>query len=112
MSYEDVKAKLYHGHRVVANNTNLVQYVGNGVAPRIDMYLYNNKVAEFTPTSVKLFSAGWYTTTTRSRLNLALILAFIPAEVYQRNHAWYVVGKDWESTFKDGMELGYDSRLA
>lgn len=121
MSYNDVKARLYHGHRKIANNTYLKLEPAYYEDEHITMTLHGNLVAMFTPTHLELFSAGWYTTTTRHRLNLALDVADVAGvlpiyrlelpywlRVYQRNGRWYYgnYSKN-DPEFYDGMKLDY-----
>lgn len=92
MSYQDVKDKLYHGHRKIANNTNLTfgnEFSNDRVTHPICMRLHGNAVARFYPDHLELYSAGWHTTTTKSRLNLALELSGIQGRIYQQSYEWY-----------------------
>jgi hypothetical protein len=53
---------------------------------------------------VQLFNGGWFTPTTRDRINLGLRLAEIPdRSVYQSKKVWYV--GDFE--FFDGIKIDY-----
>lgn len=106
--YEGVVAKLYHGHRKVAHNTNLVQENGG-----INMYLHGNRVAMFTTKHVTLYSAGRYTVTTKVRLNMALELAGLRVYLFQRNRngGWYVRKQNCVVAFYDGMSFTYEGKL-
>ncbi len=109
MPYQDVKDRLYHGHRKIANNTRLV--LARDVPAHtqcIVMTLHGNVVARFYPNYLQLYSAGWYTPTTKNRLNLALHLAGISGSVFQYQHQWYVDTNLLDMVpFKNGMEVPY-----
>ena len=111
MSYQDVKDKLYHGHRKIANNTYLTLHDGNNSYPypeAIKMRLHGNTVAIFNQEFMELYSAGWHTTTTKNRLNLALELANCPQGVGQHNYTWYLYGK---LQFYDGIKIDYTGKI-
>jgi len=118
MSYQDVKDRLYHGHRKIANNTYLelrqldITTVEEGWTKEefVDMRLHGNLIARFYPTHLQLFSVGWYTNTTRRRLNLALELANIGYSVYQVKHQWYY-GSHRYIEFYDGIRIGYTGKV-
>ncbi len=120
MSYQQVKDKLYHGHRKIANNTYLTLEPGNReedavtgyyeeVSGYIQMRLHGHVIAKFYPDRLELYSAGWHTRTTKNRLNLALELAGLRSYIYQRNYHWYYhshyygVGIE----FKEGIKINY-----
>ena len=48
-------------------------------------------VVTFTASSVELQTRGWYTTTTKSRMNQASRQFGLGFSVYQEAHQWYVV---------------------
>lgn len=105
--YEEIKARLYHGHRKVANNTHLKLWEDDDTEG-VDMYLYGNLVAEFRPDYLRLDSAGWYTHTTKDRLNMALQMGHCLGHIYQEDWTWYH-GKCHHAgiPFRDGMKFNY-----
>jgi len=111
MSYQDVKDKLYRGHRKIANNTYLTLHKGDDSYPypeAIKMKLHGNTVAIFTQEFLELFSAGWYTQTTKERLNLALDLAGIDGcGVWQHDCQWYFCYLLTGVKFCDGIKIDY-----
>jgi len=126
MSYQNVKDKLYHGHRKVANNTYLelrhqsIATLEGGWTDEefITMRLYGNVVAEFYPDRLELYSAGHCTRNTKSRLNLALELAGLsfPFRIYQRDWTWYYQPPNkrtdkYEILFGNGMKLSYNGEV-
>jgi len=131
--YQDVKDRLYHGHRKVANNTYLKLEPAYYEDEHITMTLHGNLVAMFHPEYLELYSAGRHSNTTKNRLNLALELAKMPIEwlyvanveypywrkIYQHNWDWYygnfyafdaTLGK--LEPFTEGMRINYDGTVA
>ena len=115
MPYQDIKDRLYHGHRKVANNTHLQLdefYLGDNAeipAECINMMLHGNIVVSFHKNCLYLYSAGWRTKTTRARLNMALQeLANVDCGICQKNHRWYVCRPQLDDIpFTEGMRLHY-----
>ena len=110
--YEDVKAQL-HGRprKKIANNTYLELDVMD--SDKINMYLHGNRIASFTKNHITLSHAGWYTRTTKDRLNLALELANMLNVIYQHKWQWYISGiyKQHEQKFYGGIQLRYDRTI-
>jgi hypothetical protein len=111
MSYQTIKDRLYHGHRVVAPNTKLELQPNDLLysydKERIIMTLYGNKIAEYRPSHITLYSAGYPTDTTKRRLTLALLLAKVNGYIYQRNNCWYFSRNEQDFPFEDGMMVSY-----
>ena len=110
MGYEKVRELVaergWYGfsRKKVANNTYLQQDSFGDVV----MLLHGNVVARFDTEGVSLFSAGWYTPTTKDRLNSALSLAGIPLTVYQKDWGWFI-GKytGGDLPFYEGVKILY-----
>lgn len=116
MSYQDVKDRLYHGHRRIANNTYITLEDGGTVdvpGEYVDMRLHGNLIAGFFPHYLQLYSAGWHTTTTKNRLNLALELAnIVRAHIVQSNWDWfYLTGIMPPVPFYDGIKIDYTGNI-
>lgn len=119
MSYQDIKDKLYHGHKRLANNTNLIlipkETIDGVEFPEyVVMNLHGHAVVKFYPDHLELFSAGWHTPTTKNRLNLALELAGIPGGIRQRDWCWFygTFGCIKPTIdFKDGMKIDYTGKV-
>ena len=134
MSYQDVKDTLYRGHRKIANNTYLtlrqqhIATVEEGWTKEefVEMRLHGNLVAKFYPDFLQLYSAGWYTNTTKSRLNLALAIAInnrlhTYIMVYQTDYQWYYGRRNSNIDtmtvttdvvkFYDGMRINYSGEV-
>jgi len=90
MAYQDVKDRLYRGRRKIASNTylHLIEH-DLDIPESIQMRLHGNLLAEFYHDHLELYSASWYTTTTKSRLNMALSMVGIGSRIYQHNYEWY-----------------------
>jgi hypothetical protein len=61
----------------------------------VSVYLFGNLIAEIdyesvTPTVVKLTEAGWYSYTTKSRLNAILQGLSLPFSIYQEKKDWFL----------------------
>lgn len=117
MSYQDVKDRLYHGHKKIANNTYLTLHETDTPEEYIFMMLHGNVVARFNPDGIELFSAGWHTSTTKNRLNLALELAKLPTchykRVYQLNYQWFYghTSPQFDTKFYDGIKIDYTGNI-
>lgn len=62
--------------------------------------------ARFPNGDIRLDSGGWRTRTTMQRMN-----QYGCANVYQRNHEWYVGHGGKRHEFRDGMTLHPDGRV-
>lgn len=89
----------------LGNNTYLEKHFC-GIAVR----LHSTNIVMFHEDGrVALFTGGYYTVTTKERIN-----QFISGRVYQKKHVWYYVGHDvngaldWEHPveFSEGMDVG------
>lgn len=74
---------------------------------KLGVYLYNNRIAviDTIQHSITLFSAGWQTTTTKSRLNALLYGSYYG--VQQKNGEWYLNNKaiEYHTKFVDGITI-------
>lgn len=76
-------------------------------ADAVLVWLHGNKIAKVTRDSVTLYSAGWYTNTTKSRLNAILRGLGLQYYIYQSNYRWYVrnITTGFVDTFYDGYPI-------
>lgn len=131
MSYQDVKALIPKGHKKIANNTYLTleePYLGDSAsAEYVDMRLHGNLVASFHKNCLYLYSGSYYTTTTKSRLNLALDIAkindhlvgspYLPSrggwkKIYQVDWQWYYGNyHKYDPKFYDGIKIDYTGKI-
>lgn len=68
--------------------------VGNSYTDGKSLYLHNNKIAEHKSDGLYVSNAGWFSNTTKERLN------GIPAvNIYQKKHKWYLNGEEWDGNW-------------
>ena len=67
---------------------------------------WSTDVVAFDNNWVKLETGGWFTNTTKLRMNQASNQYNLDFSVYQKNHQWYVVTPDGV-THKWNMDLPY-----
>lgn len=74
----------------------------NGFA---NVYLWNTRIAAVQDEQIALWSGGYRTVTTKSRLNALLQLTNSHLYIYQKNFAWFVHDSLLDETveFKEGM---------
>lgn len=76
---------LMQGHNYKNGNTKVLQI--NGVN---QMFLHGNLIAEHIEGKVQITNAGWFSNTTKERLN------GIPGvSISQRKRVWYLNGEKW-----------------
>lgn len=99
-SFEAVTSKLGNRQsRKIGNNTYLVRRDDDKIAMR----LHATDVLTFTPDYVELNTGGWYSVTTKDRLNYAT-----GARLYSDRGTWYVGGnRERRIPFFDGIRLSY-----
>ena len=56
----------------------------------VSCYLWGTRIAEVTEGTIVLYSRGYRSPTTKSRLNALLQLTGRPLRVYQKNYTWFV----------------------
>ena len=77
--------------------SNMSININNG---NIDIYLYSTKIAYVTGNYIYLYSGGWRSSTTKSRLNTILDTFNLP-KITQKNFIWYI----GEEEFYDGISF-------
>ena len=60
----------------------------NGV---VEMYLFDNLIATKNSEGVKITNAGWFSATTKERLN-----GISGVSIYQKKYKWYLNGVLWD----------------
>jgi hypothetical protein len=90
-----VKGKNNRNQRKIANNTyGLIEYDGT-----VAIELHGTKVVRFFQNGlVQLNTGGWYTSTTKDRIN-----KYSPKYVYQKKGEWFVKNDGNDIPFEDGM---------
>ena len=85
---------------LLAINHGKTYQVDNTRVEHGNVYLHNNKIAIVEKEYVRIFSCGWYTNTTKSRLN-AILSSLCGVTIAQKKGIWYI-GKD---IFVEGMDV-------
>jgi hypothetical protein len=68
--------------------------VGNSYTDGQSFYLHNNKIAEHRSDGLYISNAGWFSNTTKERLN------GIPAvNISQKKYKWYLNGEEWDGNW-------------
>lgn len=76
----------------VEPNVTILKYQGNAIA-----YKYNNPKK-----NISITNCGWFTATTRERLNGVILLSGVNIEpIYQKKWHWYLNGKLWNGNLID-----------
>ena len=76
----------------IANNTEVIKWDNEINCTEFGIRLHGNLIARLDYSSIILYTAGWYTFTTKSRLNDILQDNNIPFKIYQENYKWYIWG--------------------
>jgi len=70
------------------------------------IYYRNTCIVQFTPKSVRLYSGGWQTVTTKRKMNQASHQFDLGYGVFQRNYVWFVTLPNGETVeFEDNMKF-------
>lgn len=74
----------------------------------IAIMLHATDVVTFTPEYAELNTGGWYTMTTKDRIN-----GYSPLRIASDKGRWYVYSNDWKSKilFHDGIRIAYDGTV-
>lgn len=69
------------------------------------VFLHGNHIATILETSIELYNCGWFTSTTKARLNAILKEHGNGAYIYQKNRQWFVNDNGATIPFSEGMVL-------
>ena len=69
------------------------------------VYLHGNHIATIGDTFIELYTCGYKTPTTKSRLNAILQEHGNGARVFQSNFEWFVIDNGQKVPFTEGMIL-------
>jgi len=75
---------------VGAFNSRQAKSLGNTVSDGQALYLHGNKIAKWCNKDIWITNAGWFSNTTKERLN-----AIFGVSIYQKNYQWYLNGQPW-----------------
>ena len=67
--------------------------------------LHGHHIATILETSIELYTCGYKTQTTKSRLNAILKEHGNDARIFQRDFEWFVIDNDQTVPFTEGMVL-------
>lgn len=71
------------------NRTNKAS--GNTTTNGTSLFLHGNEIARHTPQGLQITNAGWFSNTTKERLN-----ALPNVSICQKKGVWYLNGKEWD----------------
>lgn len=67
---------------------------GNTWTDGENLYLFGNKIAKWDLNGVCITNCGWFSSTTKERLN-----AITGVKIVQKNWVWYLNGKEWDGSW-------------
>lgn len=107
-NFKDVEALLTsRGQKKIGNNT----YLRRRSDYSIGLQYHATDVVTFTPSGMVVTSGGWYTTTTKERINWAL--ESVGLYVYQEKGTWYLQDRQLDRTvFHDGIHMSYQGEIS
>lgn len=98
----EMNAAIVQGTNWSKANTS-VRHTEEGV---VKVYLHGHKIAEIGEGWIQLWSQGYETTTTKSRMNAILEAHGIPGErVFQKAYQWFIQQEGGPIPFFDGIRL-------
>lgn len=105
MNYTEARETLSgRKSRKVDNNTYLQDNGGS-----VGLRLHDTQVVMFYPNYAQLYTGGWYTPTTKDRIN-----NYAPCQIVQHNNIWYI-SEDWEikdkPLFYEGIKVDYTGKI-
>lgn len=74
--------------------------VGNMESGELTVFYHGTPVVEYRRGTVTLNTAGYFTNTTKTRMNQAANQFGIPFRVFQRDHIWHVDTPNGVKTFE------------
>ena len=88
-----------------SNSNTFVEYNSNTDCSTIVLHRTAIAVYDHKNEALKLNTGGWYSVTTKSRLNAILDEVMYGAKVFQKNWDWYLSYNNQTVDFWDGMIL-------
>ena len=77
----------------------------SNIMNKTNVIYHNTPVVQFDNKEIILNTGGWYTATTKRRMNQASLSYRLGFAVYQVNHSWYVDYNGDTIPFEDNMKL-------
>lgn len=69
--------------------------VNNSYTDGTTLYLHGNEIAIHVKGGIEVSNAGWFSNTTKERLN-----GLLGVRVCQKNHQWYLNDEPWDGSWK------------
>lgn len=66
---------------------------------------YSTTIAIVSETTVRIYTGGWRTQTTKRHINSIFDALNIKAKIYQKDHVWHIVVNGVDYVFVDGFEI-------
>jgi len=88
-----------------SNSNTFVEYNENTNCSTVVLHRTAIAVYDHNTNALKLNTGGWYSVTTKSRLNAILQGLMFGASVYQKNFDWFLNYNNQTHDFNDGMIL-------
>ena len=88
-----------------SNSNTKVDYNSNTNCSTVVLHKTAIAVYDHNAQALKLNTGGWYSVTTKSRLNAILQGLIVGASVFQKNFDWYLNYNNQTVDFWDGMIL-------
>ena len=88
-----------------SNSNTFVEYNSNTDCSTIVLHRTAIAVYDHKNQALKLNTGGWYSVTTKSRLNAILDQLMYGARVFQKDFNWYLCYANQTHDFMDGMIL-------
>ena len=88
-----------------SNSNTKVDYNSNTNCSTVVLHKTAIAVYDHNTQALKLNTGGWYSVTTKSRLNAILQGLIVGASVFQKNFDWYLNYNNQTVDFWDGMIL-------
>lgn len=104
MNYQEAKDTIKNRESKKLGNNTYLHRIEGGFAIK----LHDTDVIELYPSYVKLFTGGWYSLTTKERLN-----KYAPVRLGQEKSIWYLYGENWEkqTLFYEGIKISYTGKV-
>jgi len=84
----------FSGKNYKSENTQVI-HNENSAIPYSQIYLFGNLIAEQNDKGLFIQNCGWFTKTTKERLN-----ALPNVSINQKNFEWYLNGEKWNGKWK------------
>lgn len=73
----------------------------------IVVWHYSTKIAVIAENSVKIYTNGWRTLTTKRHINTIFDALGVNANIYQKDYTWHIVVYDVDIHFFEGIKVSF-----